>query len=51
MDHHALAFSYFEHAYEMWLDQYDEFAEANDELESRYGEFVLHSKVLSVIMY
>ncbi|XP_006458435.1 hypothetical protein AGABI2DRAFT_216992 [Agaricus bisporus var. bisporus H97] len=38
MDHQALAFQYFEHAYELWLDQYDEFAEANEELESRYAK-------------
>lgn len=38
MDHQAFAFQYYEHAYEMWLDQFDEFVEANEDLESRYGE-------------
>lgn len=51
MDHQALAFQYFEHAYELWLDQYDEFAEANEELESRYGESLLRVMQLLVNMY
>lgn len=45
MDHYALAFQYYGHAYEMWLDQFDEFIEANEELESRYGGCVLFGQM------
>lgn len=38
MDHQALAFQYYEHAYEMWLNELDEFVEANEDLEFRYNK-------------
>lgn len=36
-DHAALAFSYFEETYTLWLDLVDDFAESNQALEDRYG--------------
>lgn len=38
MDHQALAFQYYEHAYEMWLNELDEFVEANEDLDFRYNK-------------
>lgn len=37
-DHAALAFSYFEETYTLWLDLVDDFAESNQALEDRYAK-------------
>lgn len=37
-DHAALAFSYFEDTYTLWLDLVDDFAESNQALEDRYAK-------------
>lgn len=45
MDHQAFAFQYYEHAYELWLNELDVFAEANEVLEFRYSkssDFIEH---------
>ncbi|KAJ7694146.1 HEC/Ndc80p family-domain-containing protein [Mycena rosella] len=36
-DHQALAFDYYEQAYNVWLDMVDDFVEPNQNLEGRYG--------------
>ncbi|KAF9451194.1 hypothetical protein P691DRAFT_808373 [Macrolepiota fuliginosa MF-IS2] len=38
VDHQAFAFQYYEYAYELWLDGFDEFMQANEDLESRYAK-------------
>ena len=43
MDHQALAFQYYEHAYEMWLNELDEFVEANEDLDFRYSKLKIFS--------
>jgi len=43
MDHQAIAFQYYEHAYEMWLNELDEFVEANEDLDFRYSKLKIFS--------
>lgn len=43
MDHQAIAFQYYEHAYEMWLNELDEFVEANEDLDFRYSKLSIFS--------
>lgn len=44
MDHQALAFQYYEHAYEMWLNELDEFVEANEDLDFRYSKLKIFAR-------
>jgi len=44
MEHQALAFQYYEHAYEMWLNELDEFVEANEDLDFRYSKLKIFAR-------